>query len=144
LPSGASVYQIVIVQTLPPYAVPAVEFRFRGLTSLAGRLPLGGERELMLALLMSARLSASCVGAHPIAVPLRVARSGGAKNWLAALALQPSPRGIVTRLVEATATDNRRALTAALDAVMQLAAPLLDPPATAELRALARSIAAAD
>lgn len=117
-----------------PYALVAPEFRFRALATLAGRAALGGSRELLLGTLLIARLVDGVTGTQALPAALRRARSSGAKSWLAALALPASSRAALARLIESTAGDDRRALSDAWDALLQLVTPALDMPSRVELR----------
>src|SRR5690349_12491010 len=47
--------------TAPPYALSSPAFRFRALAVLAGRAPLGGQREVALATYLAARLADDCL-----------------------------------------------------------------------------------
>lgn len=130
------------MRSFPPYALAAPEFRFRALAALAGRAAIGGARELVLAVLLGARLVDGAVGDPPLAAPMRRTRATAARAWLAALALPPTVRSTVARLLEATAGEDRDLLRDAWDAVMALATPSLDVAARAELRRLSAAIAA--
>src|SRR5688500_148699 len=63
----------------PPYALTTPSFEFPALASLAGRAPMGGEREVALACLVVARLAA---GASALTSEVRGARAAAAKVWL--------------------------------------------------------------
>jgi hypothetical protein len=130
------------MRSIPPYALAAPEFRFRALAALAGRAAIGGARELVLAVLLGARLVDGTIGDPPLAASMRRARANAARAWLAALALPPSVRSTLARLVEATAGEDRDVLRDAWEAVVALATPSLDIAARAELRRLSAGIAA--
>lgn len=127
----------------PPYALATPRFRFRALAALAGRAPLGGEREVALATLLAARLVIAAL--PPLALPqgVRETRANGARAWFAALALPAALRQSLARLVDATTGIDRGPLEPALRAVIDLSSPVLDGPAIGELRELARLLAAA-
>jgi len=128
------------MRAVPPYSLPTTEFPFRALARLAGRAALGGAREQVFAILLAARLVDSAVGEHPVPSPLRRTRATAAKSWLSALALPAASRTVMSRLVEATATDDWRALADAWEEAQALVAPSLDPPALAELRRLTNAV----
>jgi len=128
------------MRSLPPYALVTPEFRFRALAALAGRATLGGARELVLGLLLGARLVDGVVGDHPLAPPLRRARMSAAKTWLSSLALPSTTRATLARLAEATAIDDRRALVDIWEAVMAIVTPSLDVPSRAEMRRLSNAL----
>jgi hypothetical protein len=129
----------------PPYALAVPEFRFRGLAALAGRAPLGGEREVALAVLMAARLAAGMLAPWPPPLPtaVRAKRATAARAWFASLTLQPALRMAILRVVDASAAEDPTALAGALRVLTTAAAPYLDTRAAGELRALSDSIASA-
>jgi hypothetical protein len=96
---------------------------------------------LVLGTLLGARLVDGVVGAHPLPLSLRRTRAAAAKTWLSAVALPAAARAPIGRLIEATASDDRRALGDAWDAVSTLVAPTLDLPARTELRRLSAVLA---
>ena len=55
----------------PPYALDAPAFPFPALAALAGRAPLGGQRETVLACFVAARLVRDSVGPEAIPPSLR-------------------------------------------------------------------------
>lgn len=122
----------------PPYALATPRFRFRALAALAGRSPLGGEREIALATLLAARLAIGAL--PPLRLPqgIRATRANGARAWFAALALPASVRAALARLVEATADMDCSTVEPALRLVLEATSPLLDAGAVAELREVAR------
>jgi hypothetical protein len=138
--AGAS--HIGPVPLLPPYALDTPRFRFRALAALAGRSPLGGEREVALATLLAARLVVGALPPQLLPQGVRVTRATGARAWFAALALPPSLRQPLARLVDATTSLDRDGLEAALRAVIDAGTPQLDPPAIAELRDVVRAMSA--
>lgn len=125
---------------LPPYALETPRFRFRALAALAGRSPLGGDREVALATLLAARLAVGALPPQPLPQGVRLTRASGARAWLASLALPPSLRVPLARLVDATATVDREAVESALRAVIEAGTPQLDPPAIAELREVVQAL----
>jgi hypothetical protein len=135
-PAGAG--HIGAVSPLPPYALATPRFRFRALAALAGRSPLGGEREVALATLLAARLAAGALPPQPLPQGVRITRANGARSWFAALALPAALRQPLARLVDATTSVDRDGLEVALRAVIDLGLPQLDAAAVAELRELLR------
>ncbi len=126
----------------PPYAVPAPAFSFPALAALAGRAPLGGARETVLALFVVARLVRDAAGPDPIPPSIRATRAAATRAWLTALALPTSVRPAMHRLVDATASDDARALRTALTAVTGVTAPYLDQAASLEIQHLGEAVAA--
>lgn len=126
---------------VPPYGLEPARFRFRALAALAGRAPLGGEREVSLAALMAARLVAAAIPPHGLSRETRASRAAGARAWFASLTLQTTFRSPIARLIDATTGDDPVALGAALEAMRELSAPYLDAAAQQELRELAQAIA---
>jgi hypothetical protein len=129
--------QIRLVLSPPRYALAAPSFPFRALASLAGHAPLGGARETALATLIAVRLAAGAGSPLSLAQPLRAARADAARLWMTSVALPAPVRTAITRLVEATAREEPRALSSALGRVMDVTAPFLDRPARFELEQLA-------
>ena len=127
---------------LPPYAVRPVEFAFRSLAQRAARLAIGGEREVALAVLVAARFASTTVGATPLEKAQRAARAAASRVWFSTMALPAKARLAAQQVVEASARDDATALAASLEEMIEIAAPLLDRAANAELRGLARLAAA--
>jgi len=126
----------------PPYALAAPHFRFRALAALAGRSPLGGEREIALATLMAARLVVGALPPQPLPQGVRITRANGARVWLAALALPAPLRQSLARLVDATTSVDREGLEASLRSVIEVGTPQIDALAIAELRDVLRAVGA--
>lgn len=129
----------MFTETLP-YSLEPLAFPFPALTALAGRLPLGGGREVALASLLVARLARGLVGPDVIEIPERVARAASAKVWLASLALPAATRVPFARSIDATAGSALQ-VAGALRSVIAVTAPHLDGPAVIELEKLTRSLA---
>ncbi|HET6679727.1 MAG TPA: hypothetical protein VFG84_00880 [Gemmatimonadaceae bacterium] len=121
----------------PPYALAAIEVRFRALSTLAGRSPLGGGREHVLVALMAARLAADVELLSPGA---REARAAGARAWLTAVTLPATLRVPFRRLLDACVGDDREALRAAFIDVSDVAHPHLDGRSRLEMRDVARAL----
>jgi hypothetical protein len=125
-----------VIGQAPPYALLRPTFRFRALASLAGRAPLGGQREVALACFMAARLVASCLPPHPLPAEVRAGRVTAARIWFGSLALPATARIPFTRLVDATGGEPLGALSAALAAVIDVAGTYLDGSSRGELEHL--------
>jgi len=126
----------------PPYALATPVFRFRALAALAGRSPLGGEREVALAALLAARLVVGVLPPQPLPQGVRITRANGARAWFAALALPAALRQSLARLVDATTSVDRDGVDGALRAVIEVGSPQLDALAIAELREVLRVLTA--
>jgi hypothetical protein len=100
-----------------------------------GHAPLGGEREIALAVLMIARLSWNALGEHSLSAVQRAERATAAKAWLASLAVPARARPALVRALDATARDGE-AIAAALNDLVNVVAQWLDEPSMAELRAV--------
>jgi len=127
--------------SVPPYAVAPIVFPFRALAAYAGHAQLGRGREVALACLMIARLSAPGPGA-PLPAPMRAARAAGASRWLASLKLPSSLRAPLARVAAASAQESSSELAEALDAVIAAARKHLDEASIAELDGVVRRLAA--
>ncbi len=123
-----------------PYSLEPLAFPFPALASLAGRLPLGGGREVALAALLVARLAHGLRGPEPVSAPDRVARAASAKVWLASLALPASTRVPFARCVEATAGTALQ-VAGALRGLVAAASGNLDAASVHELERLIRQLA---
>ncbi|HUQ82795.1 MAG TPA: hypothetical protein VM076_16710 [Gemmatimonadaceae bacterium] len=126
----------------PPYALAAPRFRFRALAALAGRSPLGGEREVALATLLAARLVVGALPPQPLPQGVRITRANGARAWFAALALPAPLRQSLARLVDATMSVDRDGLEPALRTLIEVGMPQLDALAIAELRDVLKALGA--
>jgi hypothetical protein len=131
--STSSTWSTYILAVLPPFAVPPIRFPFRALAARAGRAPLGGEREVAMAVLMVARLSCDAVGNGAVPEEQRRERATAAKAWLASVAVPARARPALARALDATACD-REALTTAIDELAKVATAWLDDASVAELR----------
>jgi hypothetical protein len=126
----------------PPYAVPATSFRFAALATLAGKAPLGGRREVALAVYLAARLADDTLPERGVSAEARTERASHAKSWLSSMALAAPIRSTLARLIDATATG-RAATAAALPPVMAATGNQLDAGARAELDRLTALLAGA-
>ena len=122
-----------------PYGLESLGFPFPALALLAGRLPLGGGREVALAALMTARLAGSVRGANALSAQERTTRAAAAKVWLASLALPASTRVPFARCIEAT-TGSTHQVAAALRTLLAAASAHLDGAGVAELERLTRQL----
>lgn len=128
--------------TNPPYSLATTAFRFAALAALAGRAPLGGQREVALATYMAARLAQDVLPERGVPQTSRAERAVGAKSWLATLALPNSVRPALAKLVDSTGTDQRATATA-FRAAAAATATFLDPRARSELDQLLSALEAA-
>ena len=123
--------------SVPRYAVPPIAFPFRALAAYAGRAPLGRGREVALACLMAARLSAPGFGEQ---LPASV-RAAGASRWFASLALPAPLRAPLVRVAAASARESGSELAEALGAVIAAARKHLDEASVAELDGVVQRLA---
>lgn len=123
----------------PPFALAATPFRFAALASLAGRAPLGGQREVALAIYLTARLAQDVLPDRGVPQASRADRAGGAKSWLSTLTLPATVRPALMRLVDASATDTRTTADA-LRTVATVTASFLDARARSELETLTETL----
>ena len=130
-----------VITHQPPWALAATAFPFPALAALAGRLPLGGGREVALAVLVVARLGVVLLPPTVLDADERQARASGARVWLASLALPAPVRVPLARAIDASA-DDAAAMSSALRALSAAAGQWLDGSATLELDRLVRRLAA--
>lgn len=123
-----------------PHTLEPLPFSFPALAALAGRLPLGGGREVALAALMTARLAQGVVLDTALPPDERTTRAAAAKVWLASLALPAATRVPFARCIESTA-GSALPVAGALRSVIAAASSHLDGPAVQELERLARQLA---
>src|SRR5688500_8498495 len=144
LPARAPAGRILPVLAAPPYSLTSPTFRFPALASLAGRAPLGGDRELVLACLMACRLAAGAVGPGTLPVVVRAERSVNAKSWLLSLALPAAARTPFVKLADAAAGEDSAALRATLQRVIAACTPVLDGASRQEVERFAAAVAASN
>ena len=123
-----------------PYSLSVPAFRFRAVAAAAGRAAIGGPREVLLAVLVAARLVAGALPAGGLSVAQRRARADATRHWLGTIALPGVPKVALTRLVEATAVGGLEAMAAALTKVTDVTAPYLDRASRSELESLGRTV----
>ena len=126
----------------PRFALAPTVFRFRALAALAGRLPLGGEREVAMATFVAARLAGGAVGGQSLTEEVRKARAAGARQWMGALTLPAATRSAVIQLAEASANGDREGLAGCVERIAAQAAAVLDVSSRGELRLLAAALRA--
>jgi hypothetical protein len=131
-----------VIGTAPPFSLARPSFRFRALANLAGRAPLGGEREMALAALMAARLADGIQLATPLTTSARTSRATGARLWCSTLTLPVAARAALGRVVDATEIGERRQVAEMLAAFAAVAGSLLDAPSRAELTDLVAALTA--
>ena len=94
-----------------------------------------------MATLLAARLVVGALPPAPLPQQVRIGRANGARAWFAALAVPPTFRQSLTRLMDATTSVDRDGLEAALRTLIDVSAPHLDAPALTELREIIRVLA---
>lgn len=127
----------------PPYALSSTTFRFAALAGLAGRAPIGGQREVALAAYVAARLADDVLADRGLSPATRAERAGHARHWLSTLALPATLRPVFALSVDASAGE-QAGVAAAMRGVIAAAATFLDSPARQELEQLAASLERAD
>lgn len=108
----------------------------------AGRAPVGGPREAVLAALLGARLAAAALPSQALTAAQRASRADAARAWLGTVALQPVPKIAATRLLESTAGNDLGAIATALAKVTDVTAPWLDRAARSALDSLVLALRA--
>ena len=109
---------------------------FRALATLAARAPQGGEREMVMACFMTARLLSAALGSEAPCTAARAERAQAARGWFAALTLPKATRAVFEAAVDASATDDRREMAQTLGMVIEATAHVLDPQARREIEHL--------
>jgi hypothetical protein len=124
-----------VLLAAPPYALAPTNFRFPALASLAGRAPLGGQREVVLAAYVVARLSHDTLAGRGLSAETRVDRAAHARTWLATLALPAAARAALQRSIDASAAEPR-GVAETVAGVIKVIDAYLDPPSRLELAQL--------
>ena len=127
-----------VIVSQPPYALEPTPFRFPALASLAGRAPLGGEREIALATYLAARLAHDALTEREIAQEIRAERAASAKTWLSTLSLPTATRAALATLMDASGA-NGNGVAQAVRGVLTATTNRLDRASRAELEGLAAS-----
>ena len=123
-----------------PYSLEPNGFPLPALAALAGRAPLGGQRETALACFVVGRLVASACAAGATGSELGKERVQGVKHWLGAATLPASVKQGLVRVAECASEGDRNGVKTALDSVMTVTANQLDPAARLELARLAQAV----
>jgi hypothetical protein len=131
-----------VLVTQPPYALEPTNFRFAALAALAGRAPIGGQREVALATYVTARLVHDVAVDRGLTQAARIERATHAKQWLSTLALPAALRPAFASSVDASAGD-REAAAVALRTVIAAASGFLDSAARDELAQLVAALESA-
>jgi hypothetical protein len=126
-----------VIVSQPPYALEPVPFRFPALASLAGRAPIGGDREIALATYLAARLAHDSLPERGLTPEIRAERAASAKTWLATLSLPAPTRAALAALMDASGTGN--GIAPAIRAVLAGTSNRLDRASRTELERLADS-----
>ena len=125
----------------PPYALAPTSFRFPALAALAGRAPLGGQREVVLAAYVIARLAHDTLAERGLSTETRADRAAHARTWLATLALPATARAALQRSIDASAAEPR-AVADTIGGVIKAVDGFLDPASRLELAQLVSVLSA--
>lgn len=117
------------------------EFPFPALAAYAAVAPLGREREIAMACLLTARLIEGAGAPLRLSIEVRRARAHGARAWLTSHQMSTRLRSAFERLIDATAAESPLQLSRPLRSVLEMAAPRLNEASRAELGALLDRIA---
>jgi hypothetical protein len=131
-----------VIGQLPPYALATPTFRLRALASHAGRSSLGGDREVVLACFVSARLVAGMLPPLSIAPADSALRAAAARQWLASLMIPVTTRAASIATADAVSENDYRAAGKALELVIEAGGTRLDPASIAELKELLKEVSA--
>lgn len=123
-----------------PYSLEPNAFPLPALAALAGRAPLGGQRETALACFVVGRLIAGVIaeGASPSEQGRQ--RLQGVKHWLSSSALPAPLKQALSRAAECSTQGDRNGAKTAFDSVMTVTANQLDQAARLELVRLSQAI----
>lgn len=144
MPSGGRRLDWAPVISFPPYALTPPTFRFRALVALAERLPLGGEREVVLATFLAARLLWDWDATNGTVPATVQQRASAARQWLQALALPTPSRVIFQQLTDAVGRGDLSAALTLWDRALGLSGRALDGASRADFKTLAGRLGARD
>jgi hypothetical protein len=120
----------------PTLTLQPREFPFPALAAYAAVAPLGREREIAMACLLTARLIDGAGPPLRLSIEVRRSRARGARAWLASHQMSARLRAGFERLIDATAAEDPLQLSRPLSAVLEMAAPRLNEASRAELAVL--------
>lgn len=124
------------------YALIRPEFRFKAVLALAGRAPMGGEREIALACLQVARLCAGLLPPYVLPIDVMALRAEHTRQWLSVLAIPQGMRTVAARILEALAGFDRARVAEGLADLVITAAVQLDVASRSELDGLIHELSA--
>ena len=130
-----------MIGRLPPYALHTLRFRFRALATQAGRSSLGGDREVVLACFVAARIGAGLfpeMRADPAKLQVRAV---AARQWLSSISVPGQVRQAVGAVISASAGADAVAAARALTHLLLLAPAQLDEASVAEIQELVDELA---
>jgi len=125
----------------PPYALASARFRFRALALQAGRTPLGGNREVIMACFVACRTGAGLCSDAALVPAVLKSRALAARAWLASMSVPGQIRLATGAIIDASGSANGVAVAQCLAQLLMLAAPQLDEAAFAEMRELVDELA---
>jgi hypothetical protein len=114
-------------------------FRFPAIAALAGRAPLGGQREVALGAFLVARLADDAAPERGLSEASRAERAALGRTWLSTLALPPAVRQSLTAAIDASALGPQ-AVAESLRALIVATTGMLDARSRTELERLATSL----
>ncbi len=124
------------------YALICPEFRFKAVLALAGRAPIGGEREIALACLQVARLCTGLLPPYALTTEVMVLRAENTRQWLSAVAIPQGMRTVAARILEALAGSDRARVAKGLADLVSAAAVQLDEASRTEMDGLIQELSA--
>lgn len=125
---------------LPSFTPTRSRFACPALLAAAARAPIGGERETLLGVLMSARLAAGLCPDQGLPAGTRGARAEAARQWLASLTLAAKTRTAVLRCIASSEGQNPQGAAESLVALLDLVASPLDRTARREVMRLIEAL----
>ncbi len=123
----------------PPYSLEPVLFSVPALAECAGSAALGGDREMALAAVTTARLMLAAIPPTLLGISERTVRAERARNWLSALTMPQPARMAVIRAVDASVASGMEAA-ASVRELMHVLTGHLSVTALEELGALAERL----
>jgi hypothetical protein len=130
-----------VIGQLPRFALTTPVFRFRSLAALAGRAPLGGDRETVIACLQLARVCAGLLPPYQLSRELTDERTEHTRQWLASVAVPSGIRSTAFGVFGGLTGHDRARLALAFEDLVKAAAGQLDEASRVELNTLVQQLA---
>ena len=131
---------MILNEPRAPYSLEPNAFPLPALAAVAGRAPLGGQREVAMACFVVSRLISGLSTPGASGSETGRERLQGVRHWLGSAALPTPLKQALTKAAECACEGDRNGTASALDSVMTVTANQLDPAARLELSRLMQAV----